>query len=579
MILFDINCSLAKQNYLQCDCYIDDVNLCKDGIKFSFPTWVPGSYLIRDFSRFIIGLRVESDGKQIDVEQNDGTSWSIAPTNSPIKISYKVYLFDISPRSGYLNEERLFFDGCRVFLKVSGALETEHRLSICNWSDNYKVHTTMPKVSTDNLGFGLYKASDYWEFIEHPVAIGDFISFDFTVEGVPHSCIIMENRTDVDTKRLKEDVEKVCVGQLKFWQDMPIDRYIFFLGVAPNGYGGIEHTYSSSLLCDYKQLPNHNTKNTDEDYISLLGLFSHEYLHVWNVKRLRPEVFVKPNLKNPVYTEQLWIFEGITSYYDDLNLYRTGVINEESYLNLLAKNFKRLFMNPGRYEQSLAESSFDAWTKFYQPNENSMNSIVSYYLKGSIIALMLDLKIIKDSSGKYSLQDVMQKSWQEFYKDREGLPEGEFEILAERVTGLDLKEFFNSYIRGTEDLEYDKELYDFGIKLSLNVDEDKLAEAIGIVLEPVSIVIKNVINNSAAKICGLCPGDEVLAISGYRVTKENVNRLIQSIINKKSGKILISRSGKIYEKSLLVEETSKYLCEIKNIETNELQKYWLKVYR
>ncbi|MBT6539181.1 MAG: PDZ domain-containing protein [Francisellaceae bacterium] len=580
MILFDLNFTLANSNYLQCDCYIDDLSTCGNGITFRFPTWVPGSYLIRDFSRFISGISVESNGQPLNFSQEDKTTWSIEPCNNPVKISYKIYLFDTSPRSGYLDEARLFFDGCRVFIQVDNMLEAEHQLSICAWKEDDKVYTTMLQKTVDNSGFGLYTAKNYWDLIEHPFAVGDFQCIEFKVNKVPHSCVIMDADIAFDQDRLRNDVVKACEGQVKFWKSMPIDRYIFFLGVEPQGYGGIEHTYSSSLLCSYNQLPYRTTKKENKEYISLLGLFSHEYLHVWNVKRLRPEVFVKPDLSGPVYTEQLWIFEGITSYYDDLNLMRAGIIEKKKYLELLENNFNRLLINYGRCEQSLAESSFDAWTKFYQPGENSVNAITSYYLKGSIVALMLDLKIISETQGKYSLQDVMLSAWQKYYVERDGLPEAAFEELADQVTGLDLKNFFNTMIRSTQDLDYKYELEKFGIEFNIAKDNKKAAEYLGVVLKPgPEVIIKNIINSSPARDSGLCPNDEIISVNGYRAKNKTINTMLANIADDSNAELLIARQGKVIKKDLSVMPSSGLKrCKLKNIEENKLQNTWLKVY-
>ena len=428
---------------------------------------MPGSYLIRDFAKHIITLSATCNKKEVGVRKINKSTWQCDPCKGELCISYQVYCFDAAPRGAYVDNQRVFFDGCRIFLVVDGEEEQTRSLEIVRPKDprakKWKCATSMRQVKVDKDGYGTYVADNHLDLIDHPCEISDFSQYDFVVADVQHSLII-NGPVVGDVERFVQDLQKVCQGHVDFFGELPkMERYIFVLHVHAEAYGGIEHKYSCVLSCSRRDFPMLDTKDSQEQYRDLLGLCSHEYFHLWNVKRIKPEIFVNPNLNTEAYTRQLWIFEGITSYYDNLNLVRQNLITTEEYLQILQKDLTRLAQNPGAYVQSLEDSSFDTWIKFYQPNENSVNSMVSYYGKGSIAALVLDLTILSASNGAQSLADVMQVLWQQYGKTGLGLPENYFERVTFEVTGEDYSNLFELMLRTTEELPLPELLLGAGV--------------------------------------------------------------------------------------------------------------------
>ena len=337
-----------------------------------------------------------------------------------------------------------------------------------------KVATALLPNGAGELEFGSYRASDYDELIDHPVELGDFDVMSFEAAGVPHH-FVLSGRHNADLPRICKDLKRICETHADlFGGSLPMDRYWFLTLALGDAYGGLEHRASTALVCKREDLPRKGVEGMDKGYRRFLGLCSHEYFHSWNVKRIKPLAFTPYVLDRENYTRLLWVFEGITSYYDDLGLVRSGLIKPEGYLELLANSITRVWQTPGRLRQTLAESSFDAWTKFYKQDENSPNTIVSYYVKGALAALALDLTIRRETAGKQSLDDVMGVVWERFGKTGVGMPEDGFEALVHEVTGLELKGFFDAAIRGVEDIPLQELLQDVGVDFTLRPAENAL---------------------------------------------------------------------------------------------------------
>lgn len=504
--------------------HIINVKLSIDGAKpkqkVSMATWVPGSYLIRDFAKHIVRLKAFENGQEIEISALDKSSWCCHNQGRQCEIHYEVFAFDNTPRGAYLDNEYAFFDGARVFMQVEGgeaqSQTVKVKLSEQGPQKQWHFSTSMPKAKqsgSENI-FSLI-AKDYFDLIDHPFVAGNYEYHRFDVNGLRHAFVIIgQHYGDIDT--LIKATRAICKEQMDFFADVPeIAEYLFILRVNDIGYGGIEHRHACSLLAGRESLPDGPDCQSDA-YFGLLGLISHEYFHLWNVKRLRPKVFVQPDLSTIQYTEQLWIFEGITSYYDDLMLVRSGQISPDAYFKILAKNFTRYFQNIGANHQTLAESSFTAWTKFYQPDSNSNNANVSYYLKGALVALALDLYILEHTQGQYSLQSIMQAIWQDIGKPEKGLDEGEFEAYAQSVTGLDLSAFFGQNIRQTTALNWDAILAKVGLQCV--ADQQNRLLSFGLQFQESSMIIGSVRKNSIAENAGLCPGDQLVAIDQLKAT-------------------------------------------------------------
>jgi len=519
----------------------------KEEQVLSLPAWILGSYMIRDFAKNIVTIEAASAGQPVPIEKLDKQTWRLSLSGAEVVVTYQVYAWDLSVRSAHLDTTHAYFNGTSLFLRAHGYEHDPCRVEIQPPAgDDYKqwrVATTLTPLTAEHLGFGIYTAKDYDELIDHPVEMGLFDYAEFMVAGVPHG-IAITGRHTADMERLCSDLKVICEHHVKFFGELPeMERYLFQVMAVGDGYGGLEHRTSTSLLCKRSDLPQQGVAEVTNGYRQFLGLASHEYFHLWNVKRIRPEVFKQADLSKEVHTGLLWAFEGITSYYDDLSLVRTGLIAEESYLELLAQVITRVMRGSGRHKQTISESSFDAWTKFYKQDENAPNAIVSYYAKGALVALTLDLTIRRQSGGEKCLDDVMRALWQEYGRVDRGVGEYDIEQLAERVTGLDLKGFFDAALRSTEELPLEDLLRDVGVGYGLRAAKssddqggvrkaETQASAAKVVLgarysaengEPRLTVV---LDGGAAQHAGLSAGDVIVAVDGIRATPANLHELV-----------------------------------------------------
>ncbi|MBV8648078.1 PDZ domain-containing protein [Paludibacterium sp.] len=513
----------------------------KKGQLFHLPAWIPGSYMIREFARHIVTLHAECGGQPVALHKLDKHSWQADPVDGALTLYYQVYAFDLSVRGAYLDAQRGFFNGTSVFLAVDGyeqgRCEVEIERPRGKAYQDWRVATSLPlrEGKQKDNGFGRYRAENYDALIDHPVELGLFESVSFKACGVPHEFVV-SGRFNADLKRLARDTKKICEWHIRlFGEPAPFDRYVFMLFVGKEIYGGLEHRASTALMADRDHLPRPGAKGIDDGYLRLLGLISHEYFHAWNVKRLKPAAFQPYDLTRENHTRLLWAFEGVTSYYDDLALLRAGLIDRERYLGCVAETVTTVWRGNGRTKQTLEASSFDAWTKYYRQDENSPNSIVSYYAKGALVALALDLLIRDKTKGTKSLDDVMRFLWKKWQKDGAGLAEGEWESLAGDATGLDLHDFFQQALRATDDLPLGPLLATQGIKFAFDYgagltdrggfgavksEPDVPRASLGIkgASDPLGVRLQHVYDGGAAQAAGLSGGDVIVAVDGLRAT-------------------------------------------------------------
>ena len=515
-----------------------------EGQVFALPAWIPGSYMIREFARNIVRVRAEAGGAAVALTKLDKHSWRAAPTSGPLSVHYEVYAWDLSVRAAHLDQTHGFFNGTSVFLRALGQEEIPHLVDIQRPADpaarTWRVATAMRELGAKRYGFGTYVAANYDELIDHPVEMGDFELATFKAHGIPHDIVITGRVPNLDMARLQADLKAICETQIAFFEPKskkaPMERYVFMAMAVGDGYGGLEHRASTALICARADLPSTATPKSaepNEGYLRFLGLCSHEYFHTWNVKRIKPAVFAPYDLQVENYTPLLWLFEGFTSYYDDLMLVRSGIIGEATYFKLLAKTIGGVLRGSGRTKQSVAESSFDAWSKYYRQDENSANAIISYYTKGSLIALAFDLTIRARTNGAKSLDDVMLGLWERFGRDfypsvGRGVTEADVEALFDEVSGLKLKTMFERYVRGLDDLPLAKLYAPLGVKL---VDERKSGKPsldAGIGRDPLGARLTQVHEGGPAHQAGLSAHDVVIAIDGLRVTGNppNVDALL-----------------------------------------------------
>lgn len=515
-----------------------------DGQRFMLPAWIPGSYMIREFARHIVRIAAESDGSPVALAKCDKHTWQAAPCDGPLTLRYEVYAWDLSVRAAHLDQTHGFFNGTSVFLRAVGCEQLPHIVDIrrpeAEECRAWRVATALPELKARRYGFGTYIAADYDELIDHPVEMGTFALATFKAHGVPHDIVVTGRVPKLDMARLAADLKKICEAQIALFEPAsrraPMERYVFMTLAVGDGYGGLEHRASTALICSRADLPVEGKKEMSDGYRTYLGLCSHEYFHTWNVKRIKPAAFAPYDLQSETYTTLLWLFEGFTSYYDDLMLARSGVIAQADYGKLLAKTLNGVLRGSGRAKQSVAESSFDAWVKYYRQDENAPNAIVSYYAKGSLVALALDLLIRTETRGKKSLDDVMRMLWQRYGRDfyapggGRGIAEDEVEALFAEATGLKLKRFFDRfferYVRGTEDLPLAKWLAPFGVLLHDKRKDGKPSLGVRTARDGNDCKLANVHEGGAAHRAGLSAGDVLAAIDGLRVTAGNLDALL-----------------------------------------------------
>ena len=483
----------------------------------SLPVWIPGSYLIREFARNLDGLCAAQGKTARIVRQLDKCSWVIDCTpGRALTLRYTVYAFDPSVRAAWLDEERGFFNGTSLLLRVHGQESRPHHLAVDAPPDaaGWQLASAMAPVAVDRRGFGTYVAATYDELIDHPVELGAFWSGRFEARGVAHRFVVVGAPASFDGARLLRDAQAICETQIDFWRACPRELtgdYVFLLNAGAGGYGGIEHRASCALVCSRADLPRIDVplagKIDENAYQTLLGVISHEYFHSWNVKRLKPAAFARFDYGRENATDLLWFFEGFTSYYDDLLLRRAGLIDDTAYFKLLTKSINQVLQAPGRKVQSVAQASFDAWTRFYRADENTPNSTISYYSKGAHVALCLDLTLRHE--GRATLDDVMHALWQ---RCPDGLVvEADIAAALKACGGRAFTDELAAWVHGTGDLPLEALLKTQGVEIARDVTP--LAQALGLrVDEDRGVTIRVVLDGSPAADAGLSAGDEWLGI-------------------------------------------------------------------
>lgn len=588
-----IRYTITPKNYaahlLEVSVTIDTPNPA--GQRFMLPTWIPGSYMIREFARNIVTLRATSNGAAVACEKIDKATWACAPCAGPLTLTYEVYAWDLSVRAAHLDDSHAFFNGTSVFMLPEGmrdhpcAIEIAVPPSCRDWKIatalpqpplSTGVSTALPSNAAPILGFGPagvrhYLAANYDELIDHPVEMGNFAYAQFEAHGVRHHLAITGvHRCDV--ARLTADLKKICETQIALFEpetkQAPFAEYWFLLTVLGDGFGGLEHRASTALIVSRDDLPLAHEPKMTPGYRKVLSLMSHEYFHAWNVKRIMPVAFAEYDLFNENYTKQLWFFEGFTDYYDDLMLVRAGVITPLEYLEVEAENIGRVMAQSGRHKQSLAESSFDAWIKYYRQDENAPNAIVSYYQKGAIAGLALDLTIREKTGGAKSLDDVMRVLWNDYAKPGRGLAEGEIEAVAERVSGLDLKKFCADVVYGTRDPDLPALFDHIAVKMIFQTSGatkpgDVIPPALGAKIGADSngdAKLAQVFDGGAAQLAGLSAGDVVIAIDGIRVAAHTLERRIKTYAAGTTIEVLACRRDEMRTCRVTLQAQPATLC-------------------
>ena len=497
----------------------------------ALPVWIPGSYLVREFAKNLQQLQCQQAGRSVAAVQRDKASWLVAcKPGVALQVQYQVYAFDSSVRTAWLDATRGFFNGTSLFLQVAGGTERSHVVEVLASAQapGWKLATGLTPLRTLKSGFGSYRADNYDALVDCPVEMGDFWSGQFEACGIPHRLVVAGASESFDGDKLLADTQAICETEIRFWHGeaahargntrsdnpIPFSSYVFMLNAVHDGYGGLEHRNSTALICTRKDLPRLARQTLappvhkqPEGYTTLLGLISHEYFHTWNVKRLRPAEFARYDYTQENYTELLWFFEGFTSYYDDLLLRRAGLIENSTYFRLLGKTINQVQQTPGRLVQSVAQASFDAWVKYYRQDENTANATVSYYTKGALVALCLDLTL--RAEGHTTLDAVMQALW----RNCAAGPMSEqdlLDVLAD-LGGRSYAKDIARWVHSTQDLPLTELLERHGVKV--HREPDQVAQQLGLrVKDSGGISIHQVLRGSVAEKAGFASGDEWLAV-------------------------------------------------------------------
>ncbi len=508
---------------------------------FRLPNWIRGSYLVRDFAKHVSGLTVERAGVSLAIERLDKSSFRVPADAGALTLRYSVYAYDESVRKAFVDSRRGFFNASSLVYCPGGFEHAAFELCIgkpaLDSAQHWQLATALAPLATDAAGFGRYLAKDFETLIDSPVEMAAFQRIDFVAGGLPHT-LTLSGRVDADHARLADDLARICSVQRSFFGDEPsMPRYWFLTNVTAGSYGGLEHRESTALVCARSDLPRPGMPGMSKEYRTFLGLVSHEYFHLWNVKRITPRAFADSDLQAAAYSRDLWHYEGVTSYYDDLFLLRAGLIDAATYLDLVAEAATRLERTPARHIHTLADASFETWIKYYQPDENSPNASTNYYLKGALTALCLDLMLRRDSCS--SLDAVLQALWQRYGRDDVAAPEGVLEAVAAELSGLDLKPFFDTALRGTTELPLAATLAAFGVLAERRVatgESDGGGRGsgtpqrctLGCKLKADGSVA-HVLAGSPAQQVGLAGGDVPVALDGFSVSSGSFARRLNAL--------------------------------------------------
>ncbi|OEC89742.1 M61 family metallopeptidase [Acinetobacter sp. YK3] len=482
------------------------------------PTWIPGSYLIREFSKHIESVKASDEaGRLLNIKKTEKNRWRLFNTDHElITVEYDVYAYDLSVRGAYVDQTRFYVNPACICLGLQDQEQAPCEVEIF-LPDELKHFQIATGLATKSLVKGRFtlKADNYDQLIDSPFELAEQSRFSFDANGIPHEFVISGKHT-TNMSRLEADIKKICQTEIDMFGSAPFQNYTFMTMATGNSYGGLEHCNSTSLITPRDDLPKADeAEEPSKDYQRFLGLCSHEYFHSWLVKFIRPENFANYDLHKEGYTSLLWIFEGFTSYYDDLILLRSGVISQKSYLDLLKAQLDRYLQNPGRLIQSVSESSFDAWIKFYRQDENSNNAGTSYYNKGSLVALCLDLGLRLRGS---NLDALMRRLYE---NTQQGIQVNERTIfeLCNELTGDNWIEQINHLINTTDELPLDQLFPEFGLSYTLKNDK-ALAFGLKVVDKAEGVVVQQVRRDSAAAQVGLSANDVILAINGVKASEK-----------------------------------------------------------
>lgn len=532
-LTYELSFDQAQAHYVDVKLTVHQNNQAQVDLKM--PVWAPGSYLVREFGRHVEGVSAFTSNKEnLECSKINKNTWRIqAGKNSDFVFQYRVYAFELTVRTSFIDESHAYLNGSSIFMYADEWKDAPIQLKITPKNNWKKISCSLSKNAANPFELS---AANYDILADSPIEIGnqDIISFDAV--GIPHE-VAMVGPGNYDREKIKKDFIKIIEEAKNIYGTHPCKNYVFIVHNVNAGGGGLEHLNSTTLQMQ------RNAYAAEATYNGFLSLVAHEYFHLWNVKRLRPVELGPFNYDEENYTKMLWVAEGFTAFYDNWIVRRTGQLTADKYLEIIANEFTALANLPGAKVQSLSESSFDAWIKFYRRNENSGNTQVSYYDKGSAIALMLNLKIINHSKGTKSLDDVMNYMYAKSDNGKAaGYSEEEFKKALELFCGENLDGFYAAYINGLSAIDFKAIADSAGLKLTdLNATKNEAYLGVNTSNTTGKLIVTSISNVSGAYVAGLNVNDEILAVDNYRI-----DDLVKATANKKPGEsmdLLISRDG------------------------------------
>ncbi len=565
---YTLGMSHPNSHYFEVDMEISDLK--EKWITVKMPVWAPGSYLVREFAKSVNQVKaVDEMGNKLNIKKVNKNSWRIeTKVVKKVKISYEVYAFELSVRTSFLDDSHGYVNGTSMFMYMENNKDIAGELTI-------KPYTSFSKISTalklkDNY---VYTFEDYDQLVDSPIEIGNQSEFHFEAAGVDHT-VAMYGEGNYDIPTLQRDMAKIVEAETIIMGENPNKEYLFIVHNITVPSGGLEHKSSTTLQV------NRWTYEGDA-YLGFLSLVAHEYFHLWNVKRMRPKTLGPFDYDSENYTDLLWVMEGFTSYYDELALRRAGFYSQEDYMGKLFGTINYVENQLGNRVQPVAHASFDAWIKAYRSNENSVNTTISYYSKGQILAAMLDLYIIQKFKAEKTLDDFLRMLYANFYKKSDvGYTEEEFQSSLESFLDEDMDWFFDQYVYGTKIVDYKK--FFKGVGLDIIDNGTGPAPALGIKTKNADgkLVITTVYAGSAAEQYGLSVNDEIVAFEGYRVDQSDFNKFVGSQLSGDKFDLLISRDNILitYEITMGELQRLKYVYKKNFNATTEKQfNHWLRV--
>jgi predicted metalloprotease with PDZ domain len=518
-------------------------------IELAMPSWTPGSYLIRDYAAHIENLRAHAaDGRVPEARKVAKNRWQIEPRGAPeVTVEYDVWAGELNVATSWVEAGVAVLNGAAVFLFSETSRNRPQEVRIRLPDDWAGVHTPLRATAED----GVFRARDYDELVDSPIVAGNLARHEFTVGGHPYALVLGDADRWWDPVKSREDVARIVEAQVDFWGVNPFEREYLFFNLFMGPFGGLEHDHSTVMMTDPQLMLQ------PKDYTKWLGLVSHEFFHAWNVRRMRPEALARYDYDREVYTEELWLAEGLSSYYDDLLLFRAGLIDVADYLDLLAQEIRNYETMPGRHVRSAERASFDTWIKQYKPDENSVNSTVSYYRKGALIGFVTDTAIRRETRNRASLDSVMRDMYARYGPDGPGrgvYPPGAFEEAVGRAAGADVRAFVEHLLQTTEDPDVDAALDWYGLRLERTPARSAATSAgrpvpagFGVTWDASGprLLAEQVILGHAGANAGMLPGDELLAIDGIRLTPFNYIARMQRLRVGQAVELTLVRHGRL----------------------------------